>query len=143
MNYILALQSHFKLLTDLTTIISKYFKQFNNNSCYIFDYQHVNVMNRDKIRLEAKEKIQQIFESINELEHSAKSFSKSQKEIWKNDLNNLEKSKETVKSLYDSLLEESEESFDYLNSAFNQMSDVMSKRLNGIKENIKEKVEAR
>ena len=100
-------------------------------------------MNRDKIRLEAKEKIEQIFESINELEHSAKSFSKSQKEIWKNDLNNLEKSKETVKSLYDSLLEESEESFDYLNSAFNQMSDVMSKRLNGIKENIKEKVEAR
>tara|TARA_Y100001949_G_C15892338_1_gene288728 strand:+ start:179 stop:472 length:294 start_codon:yes stop_codon:yes gene_type:complete len=94
-------------------------------------------MDRNKIRNSAKEKIDQIFQSLDEIERSGKSFTDKQKEIWKRDLNNLEKSKETIQSLYDNLLEDTQESFDHIKSAFDQMSDVMNQRLTKIKQEYK------
>lgn len=94
-------------------------------------------MDRNKIRNSAKEKIDQIFQSLDEIERSGKSFTDKQIEIWKRDLSNLEKSKETIQSLYDNLMADSQESFDHIRSAFDQMSDVMNQRLTKIKQEYK------
>lgn len=94
-------------------------------------------MDRNKIRNSAKEKIDQIFQSLDEIERSGKSFTDKQKEIWKRDLSNLEKSKETIQSLNDNLMADSQESFDHIRSAFDQMSDVMNQRLTKIKQEYK------
>lgn len=99
-------------------------------------------MEHHKIKNIAKRKIDQIFESLDELEHSVQRFSAKEREIWERDLNNLEKSKETIRTLYDDLMDSTQDSFEYIHSAFNQMSDVMTNRLAKIKNEFKETAEA-
>ncbi|WP_421871090.1 hypothetical protein [Marinoscillum sp.] len=99
-------------------------------------------MDRDKIKHKAKEKIDDIFNNLDELEASATYITADQKKKWQQEMSNLDKSKDTIKSLYDSLLDATDDSFDHLQKAFDQMAGVMKNRLSAIKEEYKEAVEA-
>ena len=99
-------------------------------------------MNRDNIKHRAKEKIDNLFNNLDELEHTAKFITADQKQKWDQEMSNLAKSKDTIKSLYDSILDASDDSFDHLEKAFDQMSDVMRNRVKAIKKEYQEAVEA-
>lgn len=90
-----------------------------------------------KIKNNAKEKIDDIFDKLDQLEKSADRVTEEHKEKLNREMNDMRKSKDTLSDLYDNLLEASEDSLRYLKNAFDQMSNVMIKRIETIRKSYK------
>lgn len=98
-------------------------------------------MDKIEAKNRAKDKIDDIFNKLEELERTANEIAEEHRAKLNKDMSEMKNSRDTLKELYESLESASKESLRHIQSAFDQMSAVMSKRIEKISKTYRNAVE--
>lgn len=89
------------------------------------------------LRIKAKDKIDKLFNRLEEVEREVEKAESEPNSEWKAEIDNLKKSKDKLETLYENISAAGDDTVDQLNKGFNEIADVMEDKLDNIKKSFK------